>query len=967
MTNKSDNNKKRKTSTNTSKKKTNNKVDMNTKKYQTKDFKVDSTKIKNKAPRKKDSKSGNLWIIWLSFCTFILVLCFFKLGLLATIFTAIIVILMTGIVYLIGKAKTKSKKRKVINALLIIFLILFIIGLLSFGAFLIYITVNAPKFDPQELNTKELSILYDKDGNEYAKLGSEKREKVTYEELPQVLIDAIIATEDSRFFTHNGLDAPRFIKATAGQLLGKSNAGGASTLSMQVVKNSFTDAKVDSGIKGIIRKFTDIYLAIFKLEKNYTKEQIIEFYVNNHNLGGVIYGVEEASQAYFKKSVSELNLSEAAIIAGMFKAPNYYKPTTNPENATKRRNTVLYLMRRHGYITKEQEETAKKVPVESLTGDATGGLNASANEYQGYIDTVVEELMDKYEIDPYKTSVQVYTNLDRQRQLAVNDVMDGKTYTWKDDQVQAGVSVLDSATGKVLAIGAGRNRKIGDYNYATQGTRQPGSTAKPLFDYGPGIEYNDWSTYTLFADEPYSYSNGRSISNWDNSHMGTMTLRRALSLSRNIPALKAFQQVDNKKIIEFVQGLGITPEVENGKIHEAHSIGAFTGTNPLQMSAAYAAFSNGGYYNEPYTVEKIVLRQTGETIKHKEKKKKVMSDATAYMISSVLQDVALTGGSIPNVAAKTGTTNFDEITVKSKGLPSDAIRDSWVVGFSTKTVIGMWYGYNKITDSAHCLRNLPATIAKDKLFKALAQGAFEKNKEEFKMPDSVVKLPVITGSNPAKIAPSGYTGDVVYELFKKGHEPDNSANTENEEKLSKPNNLKATYANGKVTITWSATPGSNNDNYGELGYNVYLGDTLLGFTTSTSYTYSTQSSGSLTFKVVATYKSYSGLASDAASTTIKIEEKPTPTTYNYQVEYYCGSTLIQGATKNLTHQSSTINASQIPDINPKTYDPQSLCTSSRDSSKISTTYNLTNNNTIKIYYLEDTTTPPNPTPDPSTP
>lgn len=961
--NKSDNNKKRKTNTS----KTSSKDNTKTKKYQTKDFKIDNTKIKDKIPKKKQKKSSNLWIIWLSFCTFILVLCFFKLGLLATIFTAIIVILMTGIVYLIGNAKTKSKKRKIINALLIIFLILFIIGLIAFGAFLVYITVNAPKFDPNQLNTKELSILYDKDGNEYAKLGSEKREKVNYDELPQVLVDAIIATEDSRFFTHNGLDAPRFIKATAGQLLGKSGAGGASTLSMQVVKNSFTDAKADSGIKGIIRKFTDIYLAIFKLEKNYTKEEIIEFYVNNHNLGGVIYGVEEASQAYFKKSVSELNLSEAAIIAGMFKAPNYYKPTTNPENATKRRNTVLYLMRRHGYITKEQEEAAKKISVESLTGDATGGINASQNEYQGYIDTVVEELMDKYEIDPYKTSVQVYTNLDRQRQLAVNDVMDGKTYTWKDDQVQAGVSVLDSATGKVLAIGAGRNRKIGDYNYATQGTRQPGSTAKPLFDYGPGIEYNDWSTYTLFADEPYSYSNGRSISNWDNSHMGTMTLRRALALSRNIPALKAFQQVENKKIIEFVQNLGITPEVENGKIHEAHSIGAFTGTNPLQMSAAYAAFSNGGYYNEPYTVEKIVLRQTGETIKHKENKKKVMSDATAYMISSVLQDVNLTGGSIPNVAAKTGTTNFDETTIKNHGLPLDAIRDSWVVGFSTKTVIGMWYGYNKITDSTHCLRNIPASAAKDRLFKALAAGAFEANKEEFKMPDSVVKLPVISGSNPAKIAPSGYTGEVVYELFKKGHEPDNSANAENEEKLAKPGNLKATYANGKVTITWSATPGSNNDSYGELGYNVYLGDTLLGFTTSTSYTYNTQSSGNLTFKVIATYKSYSGLASDAATTSVKIEEKPTTNTISYKIEYYCGDTLISGATKNQTSTATTINASQIPDINPKTYDPQSICSGSRDSSKISATFNLTNNSVIKIYYLEDTTPTPNPTPDPTTP
>ncbi len=928
-----------------------------TKKYQTKTFK---TKIDN------TKKKKNLWIPWLVICVFILVMSLFKLGLIITTITAILMIIISGIAFLIGNTKNKSKKRKILNIVLIIFLSLFIFGLLSFGAFLVYITISAPKFDPKQLNTKELSILYDKDGNEFGKLGSEKREKVKYSELPQVLIDAIIATEDSRFFQHNGFDAPRFIKATIGQLLGNSSAGGASTLSMQVVKNSFTSTE-SSGIEGIIRKFTDIYLAVFKLEKNYTKEQIIEFYVNNHSLGGVIYGVEEASEAYFQKSVSELNLSEAAIIAGMFKAPNTYKPTTNPENAQARRKTVLYLMRRHGYITEEEEKMANSIPVESLIST---NKNNSTNIYQSYIDTVVDELQDKYDINPNETSVLIYTNLDRSKQEAVNDVLSGKTYTWKDDQVQTGVSVLDSQTGKILAIGAGRNRNIGDYNYATQGNRQPGSTAKPLFDYGPGIEYNNWSTYTQFVDGPYSYSNGRSIGNWDKSYMGTLTLRKALSLSRNIPALKAFQQVDNKKIIEFVQNLGITPEIENGKIHEAHSIGAFSGTNPLEMSAAYAAFSNGGYYNEPYTVEKIVLRQTNETINHKSTKKKVMSEATAYMISSVLQDVALTGGSIKNVAAKTGTTNFDDETVKAKKLPSDAIRDSWVVGYTTKTVIGMWYGYDKLINSQYCLRNIPATIAKDKLFKALAEGVFEANKEEFQMPDSVVKLPIIAGSNPPKIAPSGYSGNVVYELFKKGSEPDSSSQ-ESEEKLATPTNLKATESNGKVTLTWQAISASQNDSYGELGYNVYLGDTLLGFTTNTTYVYNTnQKSGTLTFKVVATYKSYNALASSAATTKIQINnqqvEKPTTTNIKYSVNYFCClnddcSQNRQIGTKQFTSTSSsnsiTINYQQ---VEPYQMQTDSTCINEINTTKTGTTFNVTNGSTIEIYYKKkaETTQPP---------
>ena len=855
----------------------------NTKQFSTKKF--------NNTRSKKSITDSKLWNIWLMFCAFILVLSAIKLGLVITICVFIIMLIISSITYLIVNIKGNTKKKKIINIALIIILSMFIIGLLLFGAFLIYITVSsASKFDPKNLNTKELSIIYDKDGNEIARLGAEKREKVTYDELPQVLVDAIVSTEDSRFFVHNGFDAPRFMKATIGQLLGRSSAGGASTLSMQVVKNSFTSTE-SSGIKGIIRKFTDIYLAVFKLEKKYTKEEIIEFYVNNHSLGGVIYGVEEASKAYFNKNVEDLNLSEAAIIAGMFKAPNYYKPTANPENAAARRKTVLYLMRKHGYITKEQEEEANAIPVESLVGDATGGSNKSGSEYQDYIDTVVEEMQDKYDINPYTTSVLIYTNMDKDKQNAVNNVMNGNTYNWKDEKVQGGVSVLDSNTGKVLAIGAGRNRNVGDYNYATQGTRQPGSTAKPLFDYGPGIEYNNWSTYQLFVDEPYTYSTGQTMNNWDGNYMGTMTLRRALALSRNVPALKAFQQVDNKKIIEFVENLGITPEVENGKIHEAHAIGAFTGVNTLQMAAAYAAFSNGGYYNEPYTVEKYVLRDTKETVKHKSNKKQVMSEATAYMIASVLGDVTITGGDISNVSMKTGTTNFSEEIKASRGLPDDAIRDSWVIGFTPKTVIGMWYGYNT-SDSQYCLRNLSGTIQRDYFFQALAKTVFESNREEFKMPDSVVKLGIIAGSNPPQIAPEGYTGNVVYELFKKDYQPGESNTEGNGSVLATPS-VKGTYSNGKVTLTWNNVTGVNNDNYGKLVYNVYLGNTLLKTVDGTSYTYdASNKSGTLTFKVVATYESYNALASEAGSVSVKIEEETSNKEISYKVSYVCEEGLV---------------------------------------------------------------------------
>ena len=860
---------------------------------------------------KSKSTNNSIKIAVLLAAVAIILLTYMTLGIELTILMTILLAIVYGVWHLLQKIQSKTKKRKVVSILLIIFFGLGITCLVGFSAFMIYVKAKAdPLFDTANLNTVELTRLFDKDGKEFAKLGSEKREKVSYEQLPEVLIDAVVATEDSRFFQHNGFDAPRFLKASLGQLAGHSGAGGASTLSMQVVKNSFTDhlGQKTAGKDGIIRKFEDIYLAVFKLEKKYSKEEIIEYYVNNHFLGGNIYGVQEAAKTYFGKDVSELNLSEAATIAGMFKSPNYYRPNVNPKNATARRQTVLNLMVRHGYITKEEADIAAAIPMDSLT--TTDSSSGVLSQYQGYIDTVADEITNKYGINPYTTPLLVYTNLDRSRQDAVNSVLNGENYNWINNKVQTGVSVLDSETGKILAIGNGRNvnnrsnDNVDQYNYATQIKRQPGSTAKPLFDYGPGIEYNNWSTYELFDDAPYSYSNGRSIKNWDGKYFGTITLRRALSTSRNIPALKAFQKVDNKKIRKFVTSLGITPEVCNSgykydkekdlcinktdssdtqnplTLHEAHSIGAFTGVSPLEMSAAYAAFSNGGYYNEPYTVEKIVFRQTKKEVTHKSTKTQVMSDATAFMISSVLQDVSLTGGTPKNVACKTGTTNFDDNTMKSYRMPNDAIRDSWVIGYSTKTVIGMWYGYDNFTKQSiadgYVLHNVPATIQKDRLFNALVSaGAMESNREEFKQPSSVVKVGVAAGSNPAKLASPGQSA--IYEYFKKGYEP-NEYDT-NSYKLPAPGNLKATESGGKVTLSWSSVNHSSmsaSSDYGKFGYNIYKDGILIGWTDKTSYSFTPDGSVYGTYKVVATFKSYSGITSESATITLKESSKPSP-------------------------------------------------------------------------------------------
>lgn len=807
-------------------------------------MKKEKNNNKNNKSKKRNIKIkvNNGFLIALTIVLIISLVFYFLYDITIALISLVGLLIILGFARLLDATKKKKKQRKILKVILIIFLSFAILGIISAGAFFIYIAKNASdKFDTEKLKYKESTILYDSDGNEFAKLGKQKRENIEYGDVAEVFIDALIATEDSRYFQHNGVDIARFSKAAIKQLLGQDDAGGGSTISMQVIKNNFTDT-TSSGIKGIIRKFTDIYLAVFKLEKNYTKEQIIEFYINNHNLGSA-WGVEEASQTYFGKSAGELNLAEASLLAGMYQAPGSYNPYKYPERAEKRRKTVLNLMVRHGYITKEEAELANSIPVTSLI--ISNSSNQSA--YQGYIDTLCDEIEKKYGLDPNKTSMLIYTNMNRKKQDGINDIISGKSYAWIDDYVQAGAVVLDSQTGKVEAILTSRSTDQKVYNFAASSDmkRQIGSTAKPLFDYGPGIEYNNWSTYTLFNDSYYTYTGGKEITNWDGQHKGTITLRYALSDSRNVPALKAFQQVDKKKIIEFVTSIGITPEISGNTIHEAHAIGAFNGANPMQMAGAYQVFSNGGKYTEPYLVSKIVIRSTGETIENTNETKQVISDSTAYMITDVLKDVAAKEwrmrGAVykitDNFAAKTGTTNFPSNTWKNyPGLPSDAINDAWVMGYTNKTVISLWYGYKSL-DKEHPERALhwnDATIQRAILFNALANVGFNHDGTDFEMPSSVVEVKVEAGTNPPLLASSNTPEDkVLYELFKKGTEPTEYSTAYS--KLDNPTNFTINYKNKKVTLSWNkvSDPGYLDD--GVLGYYIYFDGKEIGFTTKTSY------------------------------------------------------------------------------------------------------------------------------------
>lgn len=665
------------------------------------------------------------------------------------------------------KKTTNEKKNIKRLTKIILFMILFLIMFTL--SFFTYVYYTAPEFDSNLLYKKESSNIYDSKGDLITTIGSEKRHIVSYEELPQVLIDSIIATEDSRFFMHNGLDIPRFMKASVSYVAG-NNIGGASTLTMQISKNTYTSFDAD-GFTGIVRKFTDIYMSIFKIEKDYNKKEIIEFYVNAPYLGGGTYGVQMASEVYFGKDVSNLNLVEAAMIAGMFQAPGEYDPYVNPEKTNVRKNEVIDLMLRHGYITENIAHNAKLTDIKNYLVDR----NYDVNIYQGFIDTVVQEVIDRTGNNPYEVSMDIYSTMVKSKQDVINNFYN--THKFKDNKVQVGIGIIDNDTGAIIAVGAGRNKNSEmSLNYATQISRHPGSTAKPLFDYGPGIEYKNWSTYTPFYDKPVSYTNGGTMRNVDNKYQGFLTLEQCLVRSRNTCALQAFQSLSNSKINKFVTSLGITPEYlgNNYFINEAHSIGGFTGVSPVELAAAYAAFGNGGFYTEPHSITKIVYKDgKNENVEEFNfNKKRAMKETTAYMISYMLKKATNSGVKVSgtDIATKTGTSSYDSNRLKSLGLSTNVIQDAWTVTFSPDYSVAIWYGYDELTKKTYNTSS-HAWSERTKIQKKIVNNIMEKN-SRFDRPSGIVTSKVVVGSNPPKLPNSTTPSSKIQtHLFIKGTQP----------------------------------------------------------------------------------------------------------------------------------------------------------------------------------------------------
>ena len=572
-----------------------------------------------------------------------------------------------------------------------------IIAIFFLCVFWIY---QAPAFDSKILDNNSRTIVYDVNNNEIAKLGNQVGENLETADIPQQMQDAILATEDNRFFEHGAVDYRRLVGAVVSNLTSGFGSQGGSTISQQLIKRTFLDDN-----KSVKRKVQEAYLA-YKLEQNYDKESIFTMYVNRIYYSDGVYGLKTAAKYYYNKDLDQLSLPQKALLAGIPQHPNTYNPYDNPEAAKARRDTVLYLMQYHGKITEAEAEAAKKTNIMdgivSRSSDERVIMSSEFDSrYTGYMNQIVNELKNSKEYKDYEDNVlnlglKIYTNLDPDIQKSVTDSVTNNSAGIKQASDVAMV-VLKNDNSGIAAIYGGKNQKFNGYNIATQSKLQPGSAIKPILAYGPAIEYLNWGSDHTIND---SKIQGTQIQNWDRQFHGNITINNALMMSYNIPAIKAYQEVGFNRVKEYASkvGMSVTDDSLTTPIG-----GSSDGYSPLQMAAAYVPFSNNGYYATPKAIKKVYDNE-GKEVKSfsTDDRKQVIKDSTAYIMTSMLRNVV--NGIAKNarisgadMAVKTGTTTFGQAEIDKYKFDADNYsKDSWVVGYTSNYTLAVWQGFDSI-------------------------------------------------------------------------------------------------------------------------------------------------------------------------------------------------------------------------------------------------------------------------------
>ena len=609
-----------------------------------------------------------------------------------------------------GKRSTASDQNlgwRIAKYAFIGLLTFFVICVIAGGGLFAYYVSSVPKLTENKLQSTNSSRIYDGNGSLIADLGSEKRESASTDEIPIILVNAITSIEDKRFFTHRGIDVYRIMGAAINNLRHNSTQGG-STLDQQLIKLAYFSTNTsDQTLK---RKSQEIWLSL-QMERQYTKQEILTFYVNKVYMGNGYYGMKTAAKSYFGKELGDLSVAQAALLAGIPQAPTQYDPYTNPDAAKERRNTVLNEMYEDKNISKEEYVQAKAT-------DISDGLLPLTNKasYEPYLDNyikqVIEQVSTEANADIYSAGLDVYTNLDPDIQKYIWNVYNSNDYiAYPDDKFQVASTIIDVTNGHVVAQLGSRhqdeNIALGT-NQAVQTDRDWGSTMKPITDYAPAIEKRVYTnTGTTVYDTPYNFpGTSTPVYNWDRKYYGSISLTYAIQQSRNVTAVKALQATGLDYAQSFLKDLGIEyPEMfySNAISSSTTSSDPKYGASSEKMAAAYASFANGGTYYKPSYIKSIKF-EDGSTKSYDSKGVEAMSPQTAYMMNSMLKQV-LTGGTateayVPGTinAGKTGTSNYSDDEYyqvqKESGVYADLIvPDETFVGYNTKYAMAIWTGY----------------------------------------------------------------------------------------------------------------------------------------------------------------------------------------------------------------------------------------------------------------------------------
>ncbi|MFO7942211.1 MAG: PBP1A family penicillin-binding protein, partial [Bacillota bacterium] len=682
--------------------------------------------------------------------------------------------------------KSKRPRKKTFNLFRIFFVLLMatvIIGIGVGAGFVVGAVRAMPQIEDIRPQAQETSYVYDNRGEILAPLrGTEHRIMVDLEDIPQEVVDAFIAIEDHRFYDHFGVDLYR-IAGAAWSNLTTDGLQGASTITQQLARNAWPIGMEQTWS----RKIQEAILAL-QLERAYHKDQILEMYLNQINLGHGAYGVQAAAGIYFDKDISEVNLEEAALLAAIPKSPEGYSPYKHRAAARNRRNEVLEAMEYHGFIDESVRSGTEAKPI------ALAGLpEVTQSAAPSFMDYVINELLERYDSQTvYGGGLKIYTTLD----LKAQSYIDEAVATHLDENfplgefekdLQTAIVIMDHQTGDILAMKGGRqHHDAREHNRVSQSYRQPGSAMKPILPYSLALE-EGWTTASIIDDAPKEFSSGSgrfvpknySQSGWPMGvYYGLTTLREAIRRSVNLPAVRTLEALGVGKGPDWVEKFGITSLVRSGGQSDgglAMALGGLTqGVSPLELTGAYSTFPGGGSRVEPMAITRVEDRHGNVLEDNSPTRHVVMSQQNAYIMTDILRSVVhdTRGGWLNNTGTGWRAKLENDWPAAGKTGTTDDSADLWWVGFTPRYIGAVWLGFDE-PDSIPSIvgRSMPSGLFPVQIWKDIMDNLHrDMEPEDFPKPDGIVERTVCikSGKLPGPDCPTNLQRR---EIFALGTEP----------------------------------------------------------------------------------------------------------------------------------------------------------------------------------------------------